>query len=195
MAFKTVGEFFSAYGNIIPESIKSGEIQKLGFSKDHTKVAVVVKFSCAVTSADLEAFEFGLKRALGINEVYISPRFEPHMFSADMMPTVISELKKRLPVNGFFDGANYILDGDVLKIHLRNFGETFIKNAGVTDALPKIINSWFSRNITVEITGESSPSDDNAPVPDIAPPSRDAELDKLVSERMVAAPSAKKDKS
>ncbi len=194
MAFKTVGEFFSAYGNIIPESIKSGEIQRLGFSKDHTKVAVVVKFSCAVTSADLEAFEYGLKRALGINEVYISPRFEPGMFSEEMMPTVISELKKRLPVNGFFDGAEYNLDGDVLKIHLRNSGETFVKNAGVTDALPKIISSWFSRNVNVEILGDAQPMGEVGPVNDNSAPSRDAELDKIVSERMVSSPSQNKDK-
>ncbi|MCD8005742.1 MAG: PolC-type DNA polymerase III [Oscillospiraceae bacterium] len=201
MAFKTVGEFFSAYGNIIPESIKSGEIQKLGFSKDHTKVAVVVKFSCYITSADLEAFEYGLKRALGTNEVYISPRFEPDMLTVDMMPTVISELKRRLPVNGFFDGADYKLDGDVLKIHLRNSGETFVKNAGVTDVLPKIISSWFSRNVTVEISGaaepeaSSTPTEDSVPIPEYVPPSREAELDKIVSERMVAAPSSNKDKS
>ncbi|MCD7822911.1 MAG: PolC-type DNA polymerase III [Oscillospiraceae bacterium] len=194
MAFRTVGDFFSAYGNIIPESIKSGEIQRLGFSKDHTKVAVVVKFSCFVTSADLEAFEYGLKRALGISEVYISPRFEKEMFTVDMMPTVISELKKRLPVNGFFDGAVYELDGDVLKIHLRNSGETFIKNVGVTEALPKIINSWFQRNVTVEISREMQPMGEAGPAPEQVPPSRDAELDKIVSERMVAAPSTNKDK-
>lgn len=156
MAIKTVAEFFSAYLNIIPETCADGEILRFGFSKDNTSMAIEIKFSRVISLEDLKRFAVGLKSALGISEVYIGPKYAPELFNANAMPAVIEELKRRCPVNGFFENAEYIIDGEVVRIILKNGGESILKRSGAEEAIPRIISKWFGLNKMVEFSGNLS---------------------------------------
>ena len=156
MAIKTVAEFFSAYLNIIPETCADGEILRFGFSKDNTSMAIEIKFSRVISLEDLKRFAVGLKSALGISEVYIGPKYAPELFNANAMLAVIEELKRRCPVNGFFENAEYIIDGEVVRIILKNGGESILKRSGAEEAIPRIISKWFGLNKMVEFSGNLS---------------------------------------
>lgn len=156
MAVKTVAEFFGAYGNITPDSIAGGELLRFGFSKDNTSMAVEIRFGMIVPMEDIKLFAERLKSVLGLREVFISPKYSQELFSAAAMPAVIEELKRRLPINGFFENADYQLEGGILKISLKNGGESLLKRAGIEDALPRIIAKWFGVGVTVEFTGNLS---------------------------------------
>ena len=156
MAIKTVAEFFSAYQNIIPETCADGEILRFGFSRDNTSMAIEVRFSTIISMEDLKHFAAGLKSALGISEVYIGPKYAPELFSASAMPAVIDELKRRCPVNGFFENAEYIVEGEVVRIILKNGGESILKRSGAEEAIPRIISKWFGLSKRVEFSGNLS---------------------------------------
>lgn len=156
MAEKTVAEFFGAYKGITPDSMADGEIKRFAFSKDNTSMAVEVGFKRIIPMADMRAFADSLKLNLGLKEVYIAPKYSPELFSVEAMPSVIEELKRRLPVNGFFENAEYEIDGQVLKVSLKNGGESILKRAGIDEALPKIINKWFGVMLSIEFSGNIS---------------------------------------
>lgn len=153
MAFRTVAEFFSSYDNIIPESLADGEITRLGFSKDSTSIGVEVKLKRIVSLADLKSFAAGLKAALGVNDAYIHPIYDSSLLSIDAMPVVIDELKRRAPINGFIDNAEYDITDSILKINLKNGGADCLRRAGIETLLPKIIHKWFGVSLSVELCG------------------------------------------
>ncbi len=153
MSYKTVSEFFGAYDNIIPESIADGVVLRMGFSKDKSSMAVEIKFSQIVSGDDLKEFASNLKPVLGLKEVYIRPKYPSELFGISAMPAVISELKRRIPINGFLDNAEFEIEETVLKIILKNGGESLLKNAGIEDVLPKIINSQFGVHVIIKLDG------------------------------------------
>lgn len=153
MSYKTVSEFFGAYDNIIPETIADGFILRMGFSKDKTSMAIEIQFSHIVSSDDLKQFASNLKPVLGLKEVYIKPKYPSELFGVNAMPAVISELKRRIPINGFLDNAEFELNGNELKIILKNGGESLLKSAGIEDILPKIINSQFGVHVIIKLDG------------------------------------------
>ncbi len=155
MAFKTVAEFFGSDNlySSIPDSVLDSDILRFGFSKDNNSMAVELKPKKIVPVGDLKAFASELKSVLGINNVYINPKYDPKLFNAYAIPAVIDELKRRAPVNGFFEDAEYEIDGKVLKIDLKNGGINHLKNAGVESIIPKIIYKWFGIVVSVEFAG------------------------------------------
>lgn len=154
MAIKTVAEFFGAYqGMDIPKSVMSGEIQRFAFSADHTSMAVSIEFKSLVKFTELKSFAEGLKAVFGISGAYIVQRYPSELFCAEAMPDVIEQLKTVASVNGFFDNAEYSVKDDVLTISLANGGESFLRRSGAVDALARIIAKSFSKNVSIEFTG------------------------------------------
>lgn len=153
---KTVAELFSAYINEIPESMLSGTVMRLGFSHDKTELALEISFDSLIPYSDLKSFSSAIKRPLGLNELYPVPKYPKELFSKEAMPDLISELKGRIPVNGFLDNAEYETDRNRLEIKLHNGGETLLKSAGFEQALNKLIFSHFGINAEIILSGSLS---------------------------------------
>ena len=141
---------------MIPESLSDGIIGRMAFSRDKTSLAVELSLSRLVPFDDIRAFCDALKSQLGLREVYCVPKYPPELFSADAMPDAVAELKKRVPVNGFLDNADFGVTGDCLTITLKNGGESLLKSAGLEEALSKIIYSHFGRRVTIALCGNLS---------------------------------------
>ena len=153
---KRVADFFAAYLEQMPESVREGTIRRMAFSRDRTSLAVEVDFSRLVPFGDIRAFAEVLKANLGLKEAYVVPKYPSGLFSASAMPDIIEELKRRVPVNGFLDNADYEISGGELKIDLKNGGESLLRSAGFEDALSKIIYSHFAVRVTVTLSGNLS---------------------------------------
>ena len=153
---KTVGSFFAAYESDLPESVADGVIRRLAFSRDRTSLAIEVDFSHLVPFDDVKAFADVLKRRLSLREVYAVPKYPSSLFSADAIPSVVSELKKRVPVNGFLDNAGFEISEGELKIDLKNGGESLLRKAGMEEALAKIIYSHFGLKMNITLSGNLS---------------------------------------
>ena len=153
---KTVGSFFAAYESDLPESVADGVIRRLAFSRDRTSLAIEVDFSHLVPFDDVKAFADVLKRRLSLREVYAVPKYPSSLFSAEALPSVVSELKKRVPVNGFLDNAGFEISDGELKIDLKNGGESLLRKAGMEEALAKIIYSHFGLKMNITLSGNLS---------------------------------------
>ena len=153
---KTVSEFFAAYAANMPESVGEGVIRRMAFSRDKTSLAVELDFSRLVPFADIRAFSEALKSGLGLKEVYAVPKYPSSLFSKEALPSLIEELKRRVPVNGFLDNADFEVSGENLKINLKNGGESLLKSAGMEEALAKIIYSHFAVRAKIELSGNLS---------------------------------------
>lgn len=153
---KTVAEFFAAYINDIPKGLLDGTIRRLAFSRDKTALALEIDFPSLVKYSDLKAFSQALKRPLGLREVYAVPKFQPSLFSEEAIPDLIEELKTRVPVNGFLDNADCLIEGGSLKITLKNGGESILRSAGFEQALSKMIYSHFGVTVEIELCGNLS---------------------------------------
>lgn len=163
MSIKTVSEFFGSESSFsIPDSVMSAQILRFAFSKDKNSMAIEIKPQSVLPICDLRSFAAGLKSALGISDVYISPKYDRELFDENAMPAIVEELKRHAPVNGFFENAEYSISGSndsgtvTLKINLKNGGATHLKNAGVDTILPKIIYKWFAIPVEVEFNGNVS---------------------------------------
>lgn len=153
---KRVSDFFAAYIDDLPQNVLDGIIQRLVFSRDKTSLAVEVAFPHLVGFDDLKAFAVPLKRGLNLREVYMIPKYPSELFSSAAMPDIIAELKRRVPVNGFLDNADYEISEDELKIVLKNGGESLLRSAGMEAVLSKIIFSRFSRRMEIVLAGNLS---------------------------------------
>ena len=153
---KTVLSFFNAYADLLPESVKSGVIRRMAFSRDRTSLAVEVDFSSLVSFEDIRAFSEVLRAQLSLREAYVVPKYPPELFTVEAVPALVSELKRRVPVNGFLDNADFKISGDVLEIDLKNGGVTLLRGAGMEEALSKIIFSHFSKKVEISLGGNLS---------------------------------------
>ncbi len=153
MAYERVADFFSAYDNLIPESMADGVILRIAFSKDNSVMAVEIKFPQVISGDDLKLFASNLKPCLGLTGIYISPKYDKELFGVNALPSVIDELKRRIPINGFLDNSDFAINGNELCITLKNGGEALLKKAGIEEALTKIIFSQFGVSVTVRFDG------------------------------------------
>lgn len=153
---KTIAEFFSSYLSEIPSSLHGGSVRRLAFSRDKTALALEIDFTGLVSFSDLRKFASVIKAPLGLKEVYAVPKYPKELFSEAAMPDLIAELKQRMPINGFLDNAEFVIDGSKLKIELKNGGEALLKSAGFEMNLSKIIYSHFGINIEPELCGTVS---------------------------------------
>ncbi len=149
MAYDKVSKFFGAFENLIPPSMANGEIQKIAFSRDKSVMAIEIKFDSIISVADFRLFADNFKPAFGLSGIYISPKYDKSLLTPDAMPAVIEELKRRLPVNGFLENADYAFKDNQLLITLKNGGETLLRKAGIALELPKLIKNYF--DVTLEI--------------------------------------------
>ena len=156
MAYERVADFFSAYDNLIPPSMADGVILRIAFSKDNSVMAVEIKFPQVISGDDLKLFASNLKPCLGLTGIYISPKYDSSLFGISAMPAVIDELKRRIPINGFLDNADFAINGNELCITLKNGGEALLKKAGIEEVLPKIINTQFGVLVSIKFDGNLS---------------------------------------
>ncbi len=156
MAYERVADFFSAYDNLIPPSMADGVILRIAFSKDNSVMAVEIKFPQVISGDDLKLFASNLKPCLGLTGIYISPKYDSSLFGINAMPAVIDELKRRIPINGFLDNADFAINGNELCITLKNGGEALLKKAGIEEVLPKIINTQFGVLVSIKFDGNLS---------------------------------------
>ncbi|MBR5121543.1 MAG: PHP domain-containing protein, partial [Oscillospiraceae bacterium] len=153
MGYKTIAEFFESYGSIDNKVIADGKILKLGFAKNNTEMAMAVQFSQVVSLCELKDFAEKLKKPLGITSAYIRPFYSPELFSEEALKEVVQELKRRIPVNGFLDNADFCIEGSTVNINLKNGGEALLRAAGIEVELPKIVRSWFNVGVNISFGG------------------------------------------
>lgn len=155
MEYGKVSKLFGNFEEFIPPSMADGEILKIVFSRDKTIMAIEIQFDKIIPVSEFRLFAENFKPAFGLKGILITPKYDSSLLTPDAMPAVVEELKRRLPVNGFLEHADYEFGEGKLIITLKNGGENLLRKAGICVELPKIIRNYFGVNLELEFNGVS----------------------------------------
>lgn len=158
----SLAEFLKEYSSVIPDSLKDGEMQKITYSENLMRINFFVGYDHVVRFCDVISFEKNIESVLEIERVRLYSRYKPEMFSESSFGELIEVMKRRLAVvNGFLDSADITLDGDIVRINLKNGGYPLLVKANFCAEMSKLIEEQYGVKVKTELTGtlEASPEE------------------------------------
>ncbi len=157
MADIKLGDFLSEYSLSIPETVQNGNIYKLTYSSDNTKISFYVKFDKLIPYSDVLAFEKGLERFFSLDRITLNCCYSPELFSIDYYNDLILKLKRKISVvNGFLDDSDVTYGNGLVTIGLKHGGYDLLVKANFCSEFSKLVYDEFGINVKAELTGELS---------------------------------------
>lgn len=154
-----------------------GLIQKLDIDPSERTLSVQLHYEQPIDARCLSACEQALKTALKLRSAKLTACFDHCGFDLSFVPEIIAELKLQLPmINGYFDGADYRLDGCNLTILLKYGGADILENCGFAEAFGTAVRSRFHTEIAVSFAGQTEAVDEPVPVEVTAPKASPAKV-------------------
>ncbi len=168
----TVSELFEHIINIdaIDPSVAQAQVEQLTVRGNGELLTVGLFLQSVIPFAELETAEQQFARALSVH-TQIQPRFPAHTLDAAAMETVIALLRRRyVQINGTFEDAVYVFDGDTLTVQLAHGRMQLLHTTETDKHLEQCLYTLFSRRITVCFSGEDNESGPEAQLfPDSTP--------------------------
>ncbi len=154
---------------------------------DPPSVTVGLTLSALLEPAAKKACEQRLAELLGLSRFLILPRYLPTLFSAECLPALIDEMKRRVGVvNGYFSDAEADYDGQTLHIDLKHGGLPILAQADVEKKIAELIFEWFSLSVSVLLTGKPVPAP--APVQPVTPETPPSSVTVIAPSKTTNAP-------
>jgi DNA polymerase-3 subunit alpha (Gram-positive type) len=154
-------DFLDPYVTALPSSMQGGELYRLTYTENLTRISFYVIFPQLVPAADMFALEHTLQTALQIETVRIAPTYATSLWNRDYFPELLQFLKREQPVvNGFLDGAAVEQTGTTLRVTLQNGGYEILQRCHVAEQLQRLLQRFFSVQWKVELQGEAAVSEE-----------------------------------
>ena len=110
-----------------------------------------------------------IKNTLKLEKSSVTFLFPKSAFCIDAGKDIAEEIRlKNAPLNGYLNGAVYVLEGDILKINLKHGGYKKILDCGFQNAFISRVKELFGRDITIEFDGQLE--DEEFVLPEAEPP-------------------------
>ncbi len=153
----SIDGLFCEIADSLPASVAGGRLLKITVANDEREMEIEAAFESSLPFADIEAFEQLAQDFLQLQSFTLTPRYKPNALSADDFGNIVCLLRRSFPMtNGFLDDAEAELDGDTLKVTLKNGGLGVLEKAGINTALPQLLRELYSRPVSVEFAGSES---------------------------------------
>ncbi|HHW45874.1 MAG TPA: PolC-type DNA polymerase III [Clostridiales bacterium] len=151
--------FLQIFGDYLDEGTKTklcdGEVTLFKADKAKRSIYVKVNFDNAVSIKILSSVKEQIQQQLNLNSVEIEPCFPAGSFSVRYAKELCEYLRKSNAVlNGFFNDADFLLEGDNLTITLKYGGFNSIINTDFVKRFKSIVKQRFSREIEIEFAGQ-----------------------------------------
>lgn len=112
-----------------------------------------------------------LKDRLKLNVCSVNCNFTPNALIPAACSDIAAEIKvKNAAINGYFNGADFSLDGDCVNITLKHGGYNTIADCGFENAFKAIVRERFSREVTVSFDGQLENVEIKLPEPEAETP-------------------------
>lgn len=112
-----------------------------------------------------------LKDRLKLNACSVNCNFTPKALIPAACSDIAAEIKiKNAAINGYFNGADFSLDGDCVNITLKHGGYNTIADCGFENAFKAIVRERFSREVTVSFDGQLENVEIKLPEPEAEAP-------------------------
>ncbi|MBR5473122.1 MAG: PHP domain-containing protein, partial [Clostridia bacterium] len=110
--------------------------------------------STYIPCAKITLLREAIKHALQLEDVTVNVSFLSSAFCVDAVEDIVAEIRaKNIIFNGFFNEAQYNLDGDELKIILKYGGYDLICDGGFEKNFKLIAKNRFDRDIKISFDG------------------------------------------
>ena len=120
------------------------------------QVRVRIAFEQVVPRALLRQAATQLAEMLDITECILLPKYPKGVFSSEHFPELVAGLRQSgKPVNGFFEDALCLIEGDTLQVTLAGGGAEFLARSGCIEVLERILVDEFSCPLNVELADSS----------------------------------------
>ena len=153
----TVKEIFKDYICLeaLEEEVLTSGVENIKVNTREGSISFVLICSKYFTNDVLENLKSEIKNSkLMVNNVFVSPRFTPEMFSENCFDDLIFELKKAIPtINGTFKDADILYSNNHLTINLKHGGGAFLKAKKFDRELITLVRQRFNLDITVSVEG------------------------------------------
>ena len=162
--------FLTIFGEYLAEPFltlfDSAEILSLTADEEAQQIRAEVKSEKYIGTEAVWDCQTAVLRATGLRVFKIQMKYLPSLFSADLFPSIVEELKTvNSVVNGFFEGSEARVEGDILHVTLKNGGRQILENAHVGRDIERIIHDHFSLALSVSFEGEDVLSAADFPPP------------------------------
>jgi DNA polymerase-3 subunit alpha (Gram-positive type) len=126
-------------------------ILDITLSRESREIELTASFDEIVPYRALLQFSDDAAKAYGLNSIKISPRYDGSLFDKQGFFEIINELKDSVStINGFFDGSDCQIDGDTLKITLKNGGKKLLLSSRCDSEIIRLISERYGRHFSIE---------------------------------------------
>lgn len=131
--------------------LEGSEITEVSMSRSERSIDVTAVFDHVVPYASIRWFDTQAAKTYGLNTVRLSPRYDGSLFCADGFAEIIKQLKTSIAeVNGFFDGSVCEIDGETLRIKLKNGGADILKSVRCDSEIARLAREQYSRSFKID---------------------------------------------
>lgn len=146
-------------------------IERCALDTEERTLDTVLKSEKYISAEMKHRLFAALKDALRLNSCFISCIFSGEALCPDACSDIAAEIKvKNAAINGYFNGADFLLDGDCVNITLKHGGYNTIADCGFENAFKALVRERFSREVTVSFGGQLENVEIKLPEPEAEAP-------------------------
>lgn len=153
MSGRSISEIFARVEPTgeIAKIMSRAQITGMVMSREERAIEVTAAFDEVVPYAELQKYAAEVSKAYRLNKVRILPVYDSGLFDEKAFFEIVEQLKKTVStVNGFFNGCSCEIDGETLRIKLKNGGAEILKSSRCNSEISRLVLSQFGRKVNVE---------------------------------------------
>lgn len=146
-------EYFSAYVDSYQLScFGEGVIARMTVRKEARELVLVLQLPELVPFSEFEKAENSIKERMGLKKASVLPRYMSDLFEVTYFPSVIEFVRRKNPAaNGFFENAEFAVNGDICSVSLKKGGLELLKNQGVDKSIENAVFEMFGISLHIEM--------------------------------------------
>ncbi len=163
MGERTFGALFAPYlpADDAFSALAAGEIVNMEMHHASRRMVVEIAFSAFVSAEGLFTAEKTLAKAFGLQSVGILPHFPAECLQGEAFLSLVAYLKRQnVAVNGTFDDAVFLLEGDTLCVKFSHGGINILRTTKADEQLKVLIAEQYGRRVQLVFEGEDTPQAD-----------------------------------
>ena len=167
-------DFKGLFGEYVTEEtakkFENARVINCELDAQNRTVEVVLSSSSYITYGDISAFCDSVCKGLKLSAVNSAVSFEITALGSEAINDIIDRIRaKNVVLNGFFNGAEYTVEGENIDIRLKFGGYERIKECGFERAFKKEIADKFGFTPAVTFSGELEIKAEDTPIQAVKP--------------------------
>ncbi len=143
------------------EAIYGARVKEINYSEEERRLTVRAEAARYISAKTVSEIDSTLEAALGLAEADLGFSFPAESFGEEALEDIIAAIKKSDPmVNGFFDGAKYVFDGDNVYVKVKS-GSDFLYSLKADDKIERSVKETFGKSVEVSFDSETEMSIDS----------------------------------